>query len=286
MTIVTVMTYILTMVIVTAVPLAMGMKLGKPLAKWCHAHQTSSGVIVIMCALAWFGIARWARVYADGDGIGWSVAEWFAHYGKWYVFSAAVFYLLGVAARTDHLTRGRKVALVVSNLAVIWLLVWRTMPSYVWLPENTERDERGYMRQSIEYTCGPIALGNLLEREFGRPSPTERDLARLAGTTVEGTRMHGLIRAADALGLELVTCRLMGLDELKELNVPAIVQISTIPTVRHATLLVGIHGDSVTFIDPAYGYHQITAERFVEIWYGKTAIFRDKKANATTDAYR
>ncbi len=97
--------------------------------------------------------------------------------------------------------------------------------------------------------------------------------------------MKGLIRAADALGLELVTCRRMGLDELKKRSVPAIVQISTIPTVRHATLLFGMHGDSVAFIDPAYGYLEITTERFGEIWYGKTAIFRDKKNNVTMDAF-
>ncbi|MDP6506627.1 MAG: hypothetical protein QF886_23580, partial [Planctomycetota bacterium] len=56
------------------------------------------------------------------------------------------------------------------------------------------------------------------------------------------------------------------------------VQISTLPSVRHAVLLAGIDGTHVPIVDPAYGLHEITRKRFAEIWYGKTIKFRNDGA--------
>ena len=48
--------------------------------------------------------------------------------------------------------------------------------------------------------CGPAALGNAL-RALGRSAPREGTLARLCGTTSEGTGEEGIRDAARALGL-------------------------------------------------------------------------------------
>lgn len=226
-------------------------------------------------AVGWFGLAYVARHYAEGQGAGWGVAEWFAHQGKWFVFATVVLFMIGVATRSSDLRGGRRILLVAVEVLVVWVLVWRTMPSYVWLPRGTERDAFGHIRQTVEFTCGPVCLGNLLENSCGSESPTERDLARLSGTTCEGSTLTGLIEAAEALGLELDSCRVMSLEELRASRASAIVQISTLPEVKHATLFLSANEEVVEFIDPAYGYRQISPDRFRKIWYGKALIFRN-----------
>jgi predicted double-glycine peptidase len=145
---------------------------------------------------------------------------------------------------------------------------------YAFLPRTSTRDKNGYMRQSNDFTCGPVSLANLAEHFCGSPPLSERDVARMAGTTYEGTTMTGLIRAAHELGLRVISCRKLTLDELERSGKPAIVFISTIPTVRHATLLVAFRGDRVAFVDPdrSYGYTEMTRARFDRVWYGKTLI--------------
>ena len=148
----------------------------------------------------------------------------------------------------------------------------------------TRRAERscgaaGNIRQTIEYTCSPVSLGNLLER-LGLPGDiSERNLARLCGTTVEGTTTAGLIRAATEYGLRVDVCRRLNVEALASLGGPALVSISTIPAVRHATLFLRFDGDRALFMDPAYGRRDIGIDRFRKIWYGKTLVFRNTTGN-------
>ena len=275
---------VIAVAIVTAA-LLLGVWGGRRINSWCDAHRAASAALLISSAVGWLVLAYAARRYADGDGPGWAVAEWFAHRGKWYVFTFAVLLVMGAATHSHDLGRMRKTALLLVEILVILVMVWRTMPSFVWLPRSYNRDRQGHLCQTIEYTCGPVCLGNLLESGFGRPSPTERELARLSGTTVEGTPLRGVIAAAKALGLDLVACRTMSLDELRPPGAGAIVQISTIPAVKHATLLLRLHDDNLEFIDPAYGYGQVTAARFRATWFGKTLLFRESKGGAPADPH-
>jgi predicted double-glycine peptidase len=162
------------------------------------------------------------------------------------------------------------------QVLIVGLLLWRTLPSYLWLSHQDTRDDQGHRRQSIEHTCGPVSLANLIEVCHGNKAPSERELAKRSHTTMEGTPLTGLITAARQSGLELKVCRIISMSELRNLNAPALVQISTLPSVRHASLLLKIEGDEAHFIDPAYGYRKISCERFRKIWYGKTLIFERK----------
>lgn len=256
------------------VSLLAGVWRGRRVGAWCAARPRAGACLAIGLSLAWLALSHWARRYADGDGPGWAWAEWFAHRGKWQVFGCAVAFLLGAAFAGCGLGRVRVAIGAFAGIAAIGLVVWRTMPSYVWLGGGDKRGPDGYLRQSIEYTCGPVCLGNLIEQSLGRPSPGERELARLAGTTAEGTPLRSLIAAAEKTGLALASCRIMNLSELRRLESLAVVQISSLPTVRHATLLLRVEGDAVEFIDPAYGRRTLPVKRFEAIWYGKTTVFR------------
>ena len=67
--------------------------------------------------------------------------------------------------------------------------------------------------------------------------------------------------------------RKLSLAELKQSPLPAMVCISTLPRVRHATLLVRLDDEWAWFIDPAYGDWRTSLSNFGKIWYGTTITF-------------
>gem|GEM_PF-4786063 len=229
--------------------------------------------------LLWLGSAWGARWIAENVLFGWQIAELYAMRGKWMVFAGCAFGLLGVVAKRPPLTKTRTVSLVFAEIVLMAVLTWRTMPIYPWLPRTLERDEQGHIRQSIEFTCGPVALGNLLE-QWGQPSPHERDLARLSGTTYEGTTMGGLIRAAEANGFAVLHCAPMRVEELKQQEHPVIIQISTLPGLLHATVLTHFSEDGAHAIDPAYGQRTIRLSRLERILTGTALVLQPVNPNS------
>ena len=104
----------------------------------------------------------------------------------------------------------------------------------------------------------------------------------------EGSTMGGLIRAAERMGLRVAECRHMNLAELERSGKPAIVFISTIPVVHHATVFVGLHDGTVTLIDPdrSGGRIRMSQQRFCEIWYGKTLILDSQRVAGARSGIR
>ncbi len=115
-------------------------------------------------------------------------------------------------------------------------------------------------------------LVNYLERHRGVTNLTERIVTKVCGTTVEGTTTMRLLRAARAFGLTNATARMLNWNELVRHKLPVVVYISTLPEVRHATLLVKIDPQQFHFIDPAYGSWKVSPEFFRQVWFGKTVL--------------
>lgn len=228
----------------------------------------------ILGVALWLGVSMSARMYAETDWPGWIPAEWYAHRGRWLLFYAVTLTLSGVAYPLGpHGRRPRSRLVLLTWTAILtFITIWRTVPIYPFLSKHSLRDDKGHIRQSVEYTCGPVCLANYLAQFHGLSEPSEREMALLSGTTVEGNTWHGLMRAARHMQVENPTCTILTVEQLKRAGGPAIVSISTLPSVRHATLLTGFHGDTVRFIDPALGYRELPIKRFLEIWYGKTLL--------------
>lgn len=228
---------------------------------------------------AWYGLGWAARFYAETDMPGWGLAEWWAYTGTWLAFMAGVLFGIGFEAGRESAPprRNRSWIYGIAVLAAMSGAAWRTFPAYVLIGE-TRRGPDGRMRQSISYTCGPVSLGNFLERFMARKGLTERELARLCGTTLEGTSRRGLLRGARQLGAEVMALGMMSAEDLTRFGQPAIVTISTLPEVRHATLFLRFEGGDVYLIDPEYGYQIVPRERFLKIWYGKTMVIRGRAA--------
>jgi predicted double-glycine peptidase len=269
------MSYILLLLIIAIVPLKLGNFVAGRVPRRHHLGFAASLLVAIATTGLWFGLSMWARRYSETDRAGWQAAEWWAQTGKWYFFGTAGLFFLGVASQHEGFPLARRNILLhsVAVLAFLWITVWRTCPVYAFLPRGEIRDKTGCLRQTMPYTCGPVSLANLLEHYgMGNESTTERELARLSGTTYEGTTMSGLTRAARANGLRIVACRKMTLDELEKQGTPAIVFISTIPAVRHAVLYIGSTVNSVETLDPDRGHLFVPKQRFREILYGKALL--------------
>ena len=237
------------------------------------SHRTA--LLLIGAGSLWFVVAYFTRNYADTDGWGASVAEWFAHSGRWLVLLAAMFFGHGWIVGAGHTPNGsgRRIFYCVAVFGMAALIVSRTVPVY-FLLEAGQRDANGILRQSerVEATCGAVALLNYLERYAHHAPLTEREVSRVCGVTAEGSTTTALVRAANYFGQTNATARVLTLTELDRVHLPAIVSIATLPMMRHATLLIQLDGERARFIDPAYGFWDVSRARFAEIWYGKTVL--------------
>jgi ABC-type bacteriocin/lantibiotic exporter with double-glycine peptidase domain len=121
-------------------------------------------------------------------------------------------------------------------------------------------------------TCDAVALLNCLERFHQHPPLTEREVSRICGVTAEGSTTSDLVKAARYFGLTNATARVLTSGQLGQAKLPAIVSISALPTVHHATLLIKLDAERAYFLDPSCGFRDLPRGRFQEIWYGKPVL--------------
>ena len=115
--------------------------------------------------------------------------------------------------------------------------------------------------QAAPNTCGPAALLSICE--FYGIKTTEQEIATLAGTTPTGTSLHGLAQAADSLGLRAAGMEL-SLEELKGAKTPLIAHLNG----GNFVVVVSVHKDQLTVIDPAKGVKSVTPVDFCRDWQG------------------
>ena len=87
--------------------------------------------------------------------------------------------------------------------------------------------------------CGPECLARVLKHYGIEAAP--REIARLAGTTAEGTTMLGLAQAAETKGLQ-AKGMLLGWQELREIPKPSILWTPA----RHYLVLEDVEGPGAT----------------------------------------
>jgi len=123
--------------------------------------------------------------------------------------------------------------------------------------------------------CGPECLARVLKHYGIEAAP--RELARLAGTTAEGTTMLGLARAAETKGLQ-AKGMLLGWQELRDLPKPSIIWTPA----RHYLVLEDVEGEYATLFDPNTGRLRLTRQGLEQIWQGHTLVLSrlDKPAGA------
>jgi uncharacterized membrane protein YhaH (DUF805 family) len=254
---------------------ATGWRFGNRLTVRDEKLSSKSAVILTGLCSIWFAAAWLARPYSDTDRPSATIAEWFAFSGRWWILIAGAMAMHGIITSRQQIPSSwlRRIFYFCAVLVLAGLVISRTIPIYFLLGDGG-RDSNGYLVESrdYEYTCGAVALLNYLEQFHGVKDLTERGVSKTCGVTVEGSTTTALVQAAHAYGLTNATARVIGWQELENLGHPAIVSISTIPQVHHATLFIKMDAQQVYFIDPAYGLWKTSRERFRQIWYGKTVL--------------
>jgi hypothetical protein len=250
--------YLASLIVVAGLACLAGARLGR-------RHAAHNGRLFPLAAgsalalgLVWFLAAWRARFYADTDGLGATLAEWFAHSGKWLVLlavAAAGHGFIGGAKQIPP-TAGRKVFYFAAVLGVAALVLWKTVPVYFLLGDG-QRDADGFVRESekLEVTCGAVALLNALEQFHGAKNLTEREVSKVCGVTQEGTTTAALVRAARHFGLTNATARGLTGRELEQQKLPVIVAISTLPQNRDEYLAA-----NVFWLPPEARWHTIKAK--------------------------
>jgi hypothetical protein len=240
-----------------------------------RSHQP--WVILIIClALAWIATSWLSRFYADSYQVGWTWAAGYAHTGRFISLMALISFGFSYAlnAEADRLSGFHQAAgWFVFFFSLGWL-AYQSLPAWIFLSDG-KRDENGFLRQTREqeYTCVPVSLVNYLEQYRQRPQISERDAARACGTTRGGTPIQGLLRGCQHYGLNEVRTEFISFDELIEGPMPAVICLSTVPGMRHATLMTGVRSNRVAFIDPAYGHWTMPIALVEKGWYGPAIYF-------------
>ncbi|HEX9046843.1 MAG TPA: cysteine peptidase family C39 domain-containing protein, partial [Verrucomicrobiae bacterium] len=267
--------YAATVLVIIAGATLAGWLLGRRHSPHAGKHSFLKTILLLVGVVGWYVVANWARHYSDTDGFGAAVAEWFGFSGKWYFLLAAMMAGHGwiIGSRQAPGGSRQRILYLLAVLGMATLVVGKTIPIY-FLLDAGQRDADGFLRESdrVEVTCGAVALLNYLERYRHCPPLTEREVSRACHVTMEGATPTALVRAAHYFGVTNVTARVLTPAQLDMMRLPAIVSISTVPGMHHATLLIHLDADHADFIDPAYGRWRTTRERFQQIWYGRTVL--------------
>lgn len=123
--------------------------------------------------------------------------------------------------------------------------------------------------QSAPETCGPASLLSIC-RFYGIDT-TEKQIVSLAGTDQAGTSFLGLAQAADFLGLEATGMELSP-EELRTVGKPLIAHLNG----RHFVIVVSLHKDYLTLIDPASGVRSVSFVDFCRGWEGNVLLLEPK----------
>ncbi|MGV3719791.1 MAG: cysteine peptidase family C39 domain-containing protein [Actinomycetota bacterium] len=130
-----------------------------------------------------------------------------------------------------------------------------------------------FQKQVQPENCGPAALAAIC-RHFGITA-REGEIAGLAGTTLSGTSMLGLQRAAEAKGLA-VSARRVSPAELRSLPRPCLLFFHE----GHFAVLTGVQGQSFYVADPSLGQRVWPEAYLRRYWRGEVLLLGPSEARA------
>ncbi|ULQ50642.1 peptidase domain-containing ABC transporter [Flavihumibacter fluvii] len=130
------------------------------------------------------------------------------------------------------------------------------------------------IRQRDVTDCGAACLAAVLQY-YGSMVPVSK-IRQLSGTDQKGTNILGLMKAADAFGLQANGAR-GNTGNLLQIPTPAIVHVVLASGLQHFMVLVKAGKNKVKLMDPGDGYfHQMDIPAFSNIWSGAVIMLSPK----------
>ncbi|GAB3327737.1 peptidase domain-containing ABC transporter [Marivirga atlantica] len=127
-----------------------------------------------------------------------------------------------------------------------------------------------FVKQHGQSDCGPACLATIIKYHGGSPNLDE--LRRTTGTTQTGTKLLGLYQGAQALGFDVEGLEAEGIDNLKELEHPAILHVILENRLQHYVIFYGFQGDKIVINDPGKGVELWDKEKLNKVWQSKALL--------------
>ncbi len=130
--------------------------------------------------------------------------------------------------------------------------------------------KKTFKRQHGQSDCGVACLLSIISFHGG--SETLDHIRQLSGTTKRGTSMLGLQQAAGQLGLSASGLKADSIENLHELDQPAILHVIMEGYRQHYVVFYGFAGDNLVIGDPAKGVEIWTIDQLKMVWRDKILL--------------
>ncbi|WMN11166.1 peptidase domain-containing ABC transporter [Marivirga salinae] len=127
-----------------------------------------------------------------------------------------------------------------------------------------------FVQQHGQSDCGPACLASIIKFHGGYNSLDE--LRRITGTTQTGTKLLGLFQGAKDLNFEVEGLEAESVENLKELDCPAILHVILENRLQHYVVLYGFQEDQLIINDPGRGVELWSKEKLEKVWQTKALL--------------
>ena len=135
---------------------------------------------------------------------------------------------------------------------------------------NISKLNKKFMLQHGQSDCGPACIASVIQFHGGSFSLDE--IRRITGTTKTGTKLLGLYQGAKQLGFDVAGLEADGIDNLKELDQPAILHVLLENRLQHYVIFYGFEGDHLIIGDPGKGVDLWSKEQLEKVWQSKSLL--------------
>lgn len=127
-----------------------------------------------------------------------------------------------------------------------------------------------FVHQHGHSDCGVACLASIIQYHEGQRTLDE--IRQLCGTTKLGTSLLGLYQGAITLGFDAVGLEAEEVDNLKELENPAILHIILENRLQHYVVYYGFDGDQLIIGDPSRGIEKWSKKKLEEVWESRALL--------------
>ena len=127
-----------------------------------------------------------------------------------------------------------------------------------------------FVHQHGQSDCGVACLAAIINYHGGERTLDE--IRQLSGTTKTGTSLLGLYQGAKSLGFDAAGLEADGIDNLRELESPAILHVILENRLQHYVVYHGFEGDKIIIGDPGRGVELWPKEKLNEVWQSKSLL--------------
>ena len=135
---------------------------------------------------------------------------------------------------------------------------------------NFKSRSKSFVLQQDQSDCGVACLASVIKYHDGEVSLD--NLRKISGTSKQGTTLLGLLQSAKQLGFDADGLEADGIENLKEVNEPAILHVVTEGQLEHYIVFYGFEGERLLIGDPARGIIRYSKEELNIVWQSKALL--------------